>query len=823
MRDRDGGVRGLGGAVSVAVSADGRVGLRGGPRGRFAGRVRARCEERQAALRRVASASATSGPPRSRSRPTADTCTRRASTPPRSRCTSAIPRPGRARAHRDRARRRRARARAHERGERRGEPGRRAAWSRRATARTRSSCSRAIPTRACSRRLATARAGIDAPVRLRRRSASRSRRAGRGLRGGGRPRLAASRSTSATAACARSPSTTTRAPTTIAEACAVAISPDGAHVYVAGYGHSAIALFRRGRDARLKVVGELPPRGARDRARVDPAARRLPARRAAVAARERRARARARRRRVHPVRQADRHARARRGDARVVRGPRLRRAARSTCAARASPRACCSTSTCRRSSEDGVEAIAWVAAQPWCSGAVGLIGKSWGGFNALQIAARRPPALRGIVTVCSTDDRYADDVHYMGGCLLNDNLWWGGVFFQLVRAAARPGARRLGLARACGRSGSRRRSRIRCAGCAHPLRDAYWRQGSVCEDYAAIECPVYAVGGWADAYTQRDPAPARGTLGAAPRPGRTLGPRLSARGRARSRDRLPPGRAALVGRAVCAASAPRARAPALPRLDARERAAPAPGRRPPGPLGRRGELALAAHRAARAPPRARSPRRAAVRPRGSRSARRRRPAAPRAAGSWRRCAISARTTPTRCASTRSRSRERIELLGAPELRLVVSSRSAGGVRGGAPVRRRARRRVDARQLRALEPHPRARSRGVGAARAGPRDARSAFRLNDVALRVSRPAIGCGSRSRTPTGRSSGPRRCPATLEVYTEECQLVLPIRPPDPADAAAARVRAAPRARPRSEWTPLGAAALRAALRGRRGARATS
>ena len=33
----------------------------------------------------------------------------------------------------------------------------------------------------------------------------------------------------------------------VTEACAVAISPDGAHVYVAGYGHSAIALFRRGR------------------------------------------------------------------------------------------------------------------------------------------------------------------------------------------------------------------------------------------------------------------------------------------------------------------------------------------------------------------------------------------------------------------------------------------------------------------------------------------------------------------------------------------------------------------------------------------------
>ena len=35
---------------------------------------------------------------------------------------------------------------------------------------------------------------------------------------------------------------------------------------------------------------------------------------------------------------------------------------------------------------------------------------------------------------------------------------------------------------------------------APPGRDDYWRHGSVCEDYGAIECPVLAVGGWADAY-----------------------------------------------------------------------------------------------------------------------------------------------------------------------------------------------------------------------------------------------------------------------------------------------------------------------------------
>ena len=74
---------------------------------------------------------------------------------------------------------------------------------------------------------------------------------------------------------------------------------------------------------------------------------------------------------------------------------------------------------------DAAEVIDWLAKQPWCSGSVGMSGISWGGFNSLQVAALRPPALKAIISVCSTDDRYADDVHYMGGCVLaSDMLWW---------------------------------------------------------------------------------------------------------------------------------------------------------------------------------------------------------------------------------------------------------------------------------------------------------------------------------------------------------------------------------------------------------------
>ena len=89
---------------------------------------------------------------------------------------------------------------------------------------------------------------------------------------------------------------------------------------------------------------------------------------------------------------------------------------------------------------DGVEVIEWAAAQPWCNGKVGMIGISWGGFNGLQVAALAPEALKAVVTVCSTDDRYADDIHYMGGCLLNDNLTWSS---QMLAYSSRPPDRAL--------------------------------------------------------------------------------------------------------------------------------------------------------------------------------------------------------------------------------------------------------------------------------------------------------------------------------------------------------------------------------------------
>lgn len=168
---------------------------------------------------------------------------------------------------------------------------------------------------------------------------------------------------------------------------------------------------------------------------------------------------------------------------------------------------------------DAEEVLAWMAEQPWCSGRTAMMGISWGGFNALQVAARRPPSLGAIVTVCSTDDRFTDDVHYMGGCLLTDNLSWASTMFAYNSCPPDPAVvgtrwKEMWLDR-LEHSGLWLETWLR-----HQHRDEYWTHGSIIEDYAAVQVPVLAVSGWADGYSNAVfrllaglEAPARGLIG----------------------------------------------------------------------------------------------------------------------------------------------------------------------------------------------------------------------------------------------------------------------------------------------------------------------
>ncbi|OEV09543.1 CocE/NonD family hydrolase [Streptomyces nanshensis] len=150
--------------------------------------------------------------------------------------------------------------------------------------------------------------------------------------------------------------------------------------------------------------------------------------------------------------------------------------------------------------EDGEDVLAWMAEQPWCNGRTGMMGISWGGFNALQLAARRPPSLGAVAALSYSDDRYADDVHYMGGCLLSDNLSWASTMFAYTSCPPDPQLvgpdwRTMWYERLDGMTP------WLAEWLTHQRRDAYWQHGSVCEDYSAVQCPVLAVSGWADGYS----------------------------------------------------------------------------------------------------------------------------------------------------------------------------------------------------------------------------------------------------------------------------------------------------------------------------------
>ena len=158
-----------------------------------------------------------------------------------------------------------------------------------------------------------------------------------------------------------------------------------------------------------------------------------------------------------------------------------------------------------RELDDAVQVIGWIARQRWCSGAVGMMGISWGGFNALQVAALAPEPLKAIITLCSTVDRFADDIHYKGGCLLNENLGWGAT--MLCYSSRAPDRAVVGRRwRDMWLDRLRANPFLAARWLKHQRRDAYWRHGSVCEDFSAIKAATLAVGGWGDGYKNAVPA-----------------------------------------------------------------------------------------------------------------------------------------------------------------------------------------------------------------------------------------------------------------------------------------------------------------------------
>lgn len=145
-------------------------------------------------------------------------------------------------------------------------------------------------------------------------------------------------------------------------------------------------------------------------------------------------------------------------------------------------------------------AIDWIAEQTWCDGSVGMFGTSWGGTAGLQASLDPPKALKAVIAVCATHDRFRDDIHYMGGLVQNDSIEWGAALPAILALPPTPEA--LG-------DNWRAEWQHRLDNLAFPLenwlregsRNAYWKRGSVIDETDRIGCPILAVGGWSDRYS----------------------------------------------------------------------------------------------------------------------------------------------------------------------------------------------------------------------------------------------------------------------------------------------------------------------------------
>jgi uncharacterized protein len=145
--------------------------------------------------------------------------------------------------------------------------------------------------------------------------------------------------------------------------------------------------------------------------------------------------------------------------------------------------------------------IDWLATRDWSTGAVGMFGTSYSGFNSLQIAMDGPPALKAICSIFASDDRYGDDVHYFGGVLKQLDIVDYPTYMVAMNALP-PVPSIFG-------DGWREEWDRRVDGTEpwlltwleHQRYDDYWKHGSLREDYRSVRAATMLVAGWADGYT----------------------------------------------------------------------------------------------------------------------------------------------------------------------------------------------------------------------------------------------------------------------------------------------------------------------------------
>ena len=169
--------------------------------------------------------------------------------------------------------------------------------------------------------------------------------------------------------------------------------------------------------------------------------------------------------------------------------------------------------------QDAVEVINWIAAQPWCSGAVGMYGLSWGGYNGIQLATIAPEPLKAIAVAGATDDRFDNDTHFLGGVMASEHVGWAVTLLSFLTRPPDPELvgdnwKQLWIDRL------NQLESMLPTWLAHPVRDDYWTRGFPRYQSDGLRVPTLLAGGVSDVYVNailrmvaRQPDRVKGVIG----------------------------------------------------------------------------------------------------------------------------------------------------------------------------------------------------------------------------------------------------------------------------------------------------------------------
>ncbi len=156
----------------------------------------------------------------------------------------------------------------------------------------------------------------------------------------------------------------------------------------------------------------------------------------------------------------------------------------------------------RDEGDDGYDSIEWCAAQPWSTGKIGTIGRSYVGYNQWLAAVRRPPHLAAMIALAPMADPFNDVwitgpgglptptmiswYHLTAGKVLQnmnvidwDRLNWHLPMLTMDEAAGRPNLRWRSVV-------------------THPKLDEWWEPMRYQDKYDQVQVPVLHISGWYD-------------------------------------------------------------------------------------------------------------------------------------------------------------------------------------------------------------------------------------------------------------------------------------------------------------------------------------